>query len=137
FPDGEGHSYVSLCQQFLPDAAATIEELFQKGEPSFEVINGLRAGAEALPVLSQLLKADGAREILIQFLCLNAKDTKKLEKSPHWQAEMVSLCAKSLGLELGGGAPKVEDVRGLIWRYVLFSEFASDLPGTLPSALSG
>jgi hypothetical protein len=137
FPDGEGHSYLSLCQQFLPDEAAAIEELFRQGDPSFEVVNGLRAGAEALPVLSQLLKTEGAREILIQFLCLDSKESKKLEKSPHWQAEMCTLCARSLGLELAGGALKVEDVRGLLWRYVLFSEFASDLPGTLPTALTG
>jgi hypothetical protein len=137
FPDGEGHSYLSLCQQFLPDEAAAIEELFKQGEPSFEVINGLRSGAEALPVLSQLLNAEGAREILIQFLCLSGKDSKKLEKSPHWQAEMGTLCTRSLGLELGGGAHKVEDVRGLLWRFVLFSEFASDLSGTLPTALTG
>ena len=137
FPDGEGHSYLSLCQQFLPDEAAAVEELFKQGEPSFEVINSLQTGTEVAPVLSQLLKAEGTREILIEFLCLGVKESKKFEKSPHWQQELRGLAAKSFGVELPAGTLKVEDVRTLLWRYILFSEFAGDLPGQLPPALTG
>ena len=137
FPDGEGHSYLSLCQQFLPDEAAAVEDLFKQGEPVFEVINSLQTGTEAAPVLSQLLKAEGTREIVIELLCLGDKETRKFEKSPHWQQELRGLAAKSLGVELPAGALKVEDVRAVFWRYILFSEFAGDLPGQLPSALTG
>ena len=136
FPDGAGDSYLALCQRFLPEQAGVIEEMFQHGEPTFGEINSLVVGADGAPVLSGLLEAEGTRDLLVRFLCLTAKDSKKLKQSPHWRKEMQSLVSKTLGLVLPEDLAEVDELRHLLWRFLLFSEFVADLPVALPPALS-
>jgi hypothetical protein len=137
FPDGDGDSYVAMCQRFLPEQAGTIEEMFQHGEPTFLEINSLVTGANGTPVLSGLLKADGTRDLLVRFLCVNAKEAKSLKQSPHWRKELQSLISQTLDLTLSEDMKDVDELRYILWRFLLFSEFAADLPVPLPSALSG
>jgi hypothetical protein len=133
--DGDG--YLALCQRFLPEQAGAIEEMFQHGEPTFLDINSLVVGRDSTPVLSGLLRTDGTRDLLVRFLCLNAKEAKSLKQSPHWRKELQSLISKTLGLTLPEDLTAVEELRHILWRFLLFSEFAADLPVPLPSALSG
>ena len=137
FPDGDGDSYFALCQRFLPEQASAIEEIFQHGEPTFLEINSLVTGANDSPVLSGLLRADGTRDLLVRFLCVNSKDAKSLKQSPHWRKELQSLVSKTLGFTLPEGVTVVDELRNILWRFLLFSEFAADLPVPLPPALSG
>ena len=137
FPDGDGDSYIALCQRFLPEQASAIEEMFQHGEPTFLEINSLVAGTSGTPVLSGLLKADGTRDLLVRFLCANAKEAKSLKQSPHWRKELQSLVLKTLGVALPENLTAVDELRHILWRHLLFSEFAADLPVPLPPALSG
>lgn len=137
FPDGAGDSYIALCQRFLPEQASVIEEMFQHGEPTFVDINSLAVGADVAPVLSGLLDAQGARDILVRFLCVNAKEMKRLKQSPHWRKELQTLITKTAGLVLPAELTDVDELRHILWRFLLFSEFAADLPVPLPTALSG
>ncbi|MEQ2006269.1 MAG: PglZ domain-containing protein [Limisphaerales bacterium] len=137
FPDGAGDSYLALCQRFLPEQAGVIEEMFQHGEPTFLEINSLVVGADGAPVLSSLLRAEGTRDLLVRFLCLNAKDSKGLKESPHWRKELQTLVSKTLGLTLPAELTKLDELRHLLWRFLLFSEFVADLPAALPPALGG
>jgi hypothetical protein len=137
FPDGDGDSYLALCQRFLPEQAGAIEEMFRRGDPTFLDINGLISGTDSAPVLSRLLRADGTRDLLVRFLCVNAKDAKSLKQSPHWRQELQLLVSKTLGLTLPEDVMAVDELRHILWRFLLFSEFAADLPVPLPSALSG
>jgi hypothetical protein len=137
FPDGDGDSYFALCQRFLPEQASAIEEMFQHGEPTFLEINSLVTGANDSPVLSGLLRADGTRDLLVRLLCVNSKEAKSLKQSPHWRKELQSLVSKTLGLTLPEGVTAVDELRNILWRFLLFSEFAADLPVPLPPALSG
>ena len=137
FPDGAGDSYLALCQRFLPEQAGVIEEMFQHGEPTFVEINSLVVGADGAPVLSGLLKAEGTRDMLVRFLCLNATDAKRLKSSPHWRKELQTIVSKTLGLTLPVDLGEVDELRHLLWRFLLFSEFSADLPVALPPALSG
>lgn len=137
FPDGAGDSYIALCQRFLPEQAGVIEEMFQHGEPTFPEINSLMVGADGAPVLSGLLGAEGTRDVLVRFLCLNAKDTSRLKQSPHWRKELQTLVSKTLGFTLPEDLSELEELRHLLWRYLLFSEFAADLPVAMPPALTG
>jgi hypothetical protein len=136
FPNGDGDGYLALCQRFLPEQAGAIEEMFRQGEPTFLEVNSLVAGVGGTPVLSGLLRADGPRDLLVRFLCINAKEAKSLKQSPHWRKEMQSLISKTLGLTLPEGLTDVDDLRINLWRFLLFSEFAADLPVPLPAALS-
>ena len=137
FPDGAGDSYLALCQRFLPEQAGVIEEMFSHGEPTFLEINSLVVGAEGAPVLSGLLKAEGTKDMLVRFLCLNAKDAKALKQSPHWRKELQTIVKKTLGLALPEDLTVVDELRHLLWRFLLFSEFAADLPVAMPPALTG
>jgi hypothetical protein len=137
FPDGAGDGYLALCQRFLPEQAGALEEMFQHGEPAFADINSLVTGSDDAPVLSGLLKADGTRDLLARFLCVNVKEAKSLKQSPHWRKELQALVSRTLGLTLPESLTSVDELRQILWRFLLFSEFAADLPVPLPPALSG
>lgn len=137
FPDGAGDSYLALCQRFLPEQAGVIEEMFQRGEPTFAEINSLATGGGGAPVLGGLLGVEGARDLLVGFLCLNPKDAKRLKQSPNWLKELQTLVLRTLGLALPDDLKDLDELRLRLWRFVLFSEFSADLPGTLPAALAG
>jgi hypothetical protein len=137
FPDGTGDGYQALCQRFLPEQAGVIEEMFQRGEPSFAEINSLVAGGGGAPILGGLLGAEGIRDILVRFLCLGTKDAKRLKESPHWRNELQTVAAATLGLSLPEDLVELDGLRSVLWRFVLFSEFVADLPGQLPDSLKG
>ena len=137
FPDGAGDSYLALCQRFLPEQAGVIEEMFSHGEPTFLEINSLVVGAEGAPVLSGLLKAEGTKDMLVRFLCLTPKDAKALKQSPHWRKELQTIVTKTLGLALPEDLTVVDELRHVLWRFLLFSEFTADLPVAIPPALAG
>lgn len=136
FPDGPADDFKSLCQQFLPDRIAEIDEVFASGEPAFGVINLLTEGAAAYPTLSELLQADGAKDILRRFLCPTPEQRKRLGRSKAWTKELGSLATRTLGFALPVKGLAVEEIRLALWRFILFSEFAADLPVTLPPALA-
>jgi hypothetical protein len=137
FPDGDGDSYIALCQRFVPEHVGAIDEMFRQGEPTFLEINSLVTGANDSPVLSGLLGADGVRDLLVRFLCVNSKQAKSLRQSLHWRKELQTLVSKTLGLALPEDLKAIDELRHILWRFLLFSEFASDVPGPLPPALSG
>lgn len=136
FPDGAGDSYRALCLQFLPEQAGRIEELFaSKQAPPFSLINSLRSGANDSAILQDLLNAEGPKEMLSKFLCADAVLTKRLKNSAHWIKDFKDLSLRILGLKLEGQKSEVEDLQSTLWRYLLFSEFAADLPEALPAVL--
>lgn len=137
FPDGAGDGYLALCQRFLPEQAGVIEEMFQRGEPSFAEINSLVAGGGGAPILGGLLDAEGVRDILVRFLCLSVKDVRRLKESPHWRKELQTVAAATLGLSFPEDLVELDGLRSVLWRFVLFSEFVADLPAALPASLSG
>jgi hypothetical protein len=136
FPDGAGDGYLALCQRFLPEQSGVLEEMFRRAAPSFVEVNSLVTGSDGAPVLSGLLGAEGTRDLLVRFLCLSPKNTKALKQSPHWHTEFRSILSKTLGATLPETLVTVDELRHWLWRFVLFSEFAADVPGTLPAALS-
>jgi hypothetical protein len=136
FPDGAGDSYRAMCLQFLPEQAGRIEELFASEKaPAFSLINSLRSGASDSAILQELLDAEGPKEMLANFLCADAELTKKLKNSAHWIKDFKDLSQRILGLKLEGQKSEVEDLQATLWRYLLVSEFAADLPVSLPAAL--
>lgn len=137
FPDGVGDTYLSLCQRFLPEQAGVIEELFRHGDPSYADINSLVVGAEGAPILGGLLGTQGLQNLFVRLLCLEPNEAAKLNRSPHWRKELQALVGKTLGLTLPEAENDINELRNVLWRYLLFSEFAADLPSELPKALQG
>jgi len=133
FPDGDADSYRELCIQAFPAQEAEVEKLFDSGLPSFEAVNSLAGGA-IWPGLRALLGVDSEREMLLSLLAPSAGLKSTLDAGGPWLEEARRLAKASLDLELlGGDWPKLQESLG---RYLLFSEFALDIPGPLPSALS-
>jgi hypothetical protein len=137
FPDGAGDDYRQICLQFLPEQSGVIEGLFATGDvPAISVINCLRSGAVDSPVLRDTLQADGPKDMLVKFLTAEGKTLAGLKATSHWVKDLKELVARTLGLKLEGPKEAVEQLQEQLWRFLLFSEFAADLPVELPPALA-
>ncbi len=136
FPDGAGDDFRQLCLQFLPEQAGAIEGMFASGDaPTISVINSLRSGAVDSPVLKDVLSADGPKDMIVKFLTADGQTLKELKSTGHWVKDLKDLVARTLGLKLEGPKEEVGHLQEQLWRYLLFSEFAADLPVELPVSL--
>ena len=136
FPDGDGDGYESLCLKAKPDNATEIRRLFAENpSPSFALIDNIGGGL-SWPTLRTCLKAESAREIILALLAPSAKQAEALKANEGWPAEAKALLAKALGLKLATKGKTLSPIADELWRFVLFSEFAFNLPSALPSALS-
>ena len=134
FPDSDGDEYLALCKKAFPDHVGQIDELFSAGTPDFATVNALKAGA-TWPKLKTLLKADSAREIIIALLSPSEARQASLIEDSSWHPELKSFLLSVLGLSLKSPSLDLTAVQNELWRYILFSEFALDLPGELPESL--
>ncbi len=127
FPFGPQDDYKYICQTFLPTKKAEIEQLFESGSTSFTMINALLDGA-AYPELEQLTGGKTFSEMTVGLLTqIDGGDMKWMNE---WQ--------RFAGIQYPGldaDGITLQDVQEKLWRYLLFSEFVFDLPGTLPDSL--
>ncbi|WP_137180947.1 PglZ domain-containing protein [Roseomonas sp. AR75] len=136
FPDGDGDGYESLCLKSKPDHATEIRRLFAENpSPSFALIDNVGGGL-SWPTLRTCLNAESAREIILALLAPTPKQKEALKAGDGWVPEAKALLEKSLGLKLMTKGKTHSSIADELWRFVLFSEFAFDLPGALPAALS-
>lgn len=136
FPDGAGDSLRSLAKKFIPSRSAEVEKLFESNDsPDIALIDALRTGKTATPHLQTLFGTDEFTTILRRLLMANTDLREKLEHSEEWAAEFRALVRASLGLDVYGKATTWKTLSEKLWNYLLFSEFAFDLPGGLPEAL--
>lgn len=136
FPDGDGDGYESICLKAKPDQATEIRRMFaENSSPSFALIDNVGGGL-SWPTLRTHLHAESAREIILAFLAPTPKQVEALRTSEGWAPEARALLEKSLGLKLMTKAKTLSPIADELWRFLLFSEFAFDLPVALPGALS-
>jgi hypothetical protein len=135
FPEGDGDSYLSLCLRAKPDYATQIRSAFEKDDnPSFAVINAIGGGLN-WPNLRALLGVESSRDILFTLLVPSEQQQEALKGSDAWVAEAKALFQASIGLKLRTRGKSWNSVADELWTYLLFSEFAFDLPEELPQAL--
>jgi hypothetical protein len=135
FPDGDGDRFESLCESAKPDQVLELRRIFQADpHPSFAVIDALGGGV-GWPNLRALLGVESGRDILLTLLAPNAEQEKALKASDTWVNEARELLKASLALTLRTRGRAWSTIAEELWRYVLFSEFAFDLPNPLPGAL--
>lgn len=136
FPGGDGDSFQSLCLKAKPDQVTAIRAVFDKDpSPSFAVIDAIGGGL-GWPNLRALLKVESARDILFSLLAPSEIQQGALKGSDAWVTEAKDLLSNSLGLALKTRGKTWDSVADELWRFILFSEFVFDLPGTLPPSLS-
>jgi hypothetical protein len=136
FPDGDGDRYESLCLKAKPDHTTEIRRLFAEDpSPPFALIDNVGGGL-SWPTLRTSLQAESAREIMLALLVPTQKQIEALKATEGWVPEAKALLEKSLGLKLMTRGKTLSSIADELWRFLLFSDFAFDLPAHLPESLS-
>lgn len=136
FPDGDGDGYESLCLKAKPDQATEIRRLFAENPlPPFALIDNVGGGL-GWPTLRTCLKVESAREIVLALPAPAPDQAERLKANEGWAPEARSLLEKSLGLKLATKGRTWSPVATELWRYLLYSDFAFDLPIAIPPSLA-
>lgn len=140
FPEGDGDEYQSLCLKARADYATEIRRIFNDDpSPSFAVIDAVGGGA-GWPNLQARLGVESARDLLFALLTPSSAQLSALKDGASgldaWAAEVRLLCQSTLGLKFLTRSNSWGALADELWRYLLFSEFAFDLPSELPVALA-
>ena len=136
FPNSDGDGYESICLKAKPDYATELRRLFAENpSPPFALIDNVGAG-QSWPTLKTCLQAESAREIILALLVPTQKQSEQLKANDGWVTEAKSLLERSFGLKLMTKAKTLSPIADELWRFLLFSEFAFNVPAALPVALS-
>lgn len=129
FGDKPDHGLDALARKAMPDRIADIDRLFaSQGNPS---LSQLEAFAQKIgfPLLAEALGTEDSFDIGAVLLLDSARARKALRKTGV-QDELRRMLSDIFGFD----APDdVSAIRDVFARYVLFSEFAFDLSGMVPS----
>lgn len=136
FPDGDGDEYRSLCLRAKPDNATEVRRLFDENpSPPFALIDNVGGGLK-WPTLRTVLQEESAKEILLALLAPTPKQIEQMKANDGWAVEVRTLLEQALGLKLMTKGKTWSPIAVELWRYLLFSEFAFDLPVDLPPGLA-
>ena len=135
FPEGDGDQFRSLCHRAFPTHHHDIEQLFQQGEPTFEIIDALEGGTK-YPQLSALLETTSTKEILQRILVSSPRFEERLKANIGWVIEARNLISQALGYTLRTKGETRNSIANELWQVLLISEFAMDSQEDLPKSLS-
>lgn len=136
FPSGDGDNFLSICLKAKPDYATQVREVFERdSSPSFAVIDAIGGGL-SWPNLRATLKVESTRDILFSLLVPSDNQQTALKANETWVTEVKELLKASIGLDLKTRGKTWSAIAEELWRFVLFSEFAFDLPSALPIQLA-
>jgi hypothetical protein len=136
FPEGDGDEYLNLCLNAKPDYATEIRKAFANdAAPSLHVIDTI-GGGTGWPNLRALLHVESARDILFALLCPSETQKTAINTQEAWVTEAKELLQACFGVKLITKGKKWASISDELWRLILFSEFAFDLPGELPASLA-
>ena len=134
FGDNEAELLQSLARQAMPDHVSAIDRLFAEGKPTLALLDGLESG-EQWPLIWEALETESPVDVVAQVLC-NRDKAVQVGKVAGCQAEVLRLLQSAFGFERPAQAKTWKEIQHHLGTYVLVSEFAFDLPGPLPDALS-
>lgn len=135
FPRSDEDSFQSLCEKAKPEHRDKIRELFANGDPDLATIDAVGSG-NTWPQLETLLGVESSADIIAALLVPTAKQQEKLDGSDSWLTESRELLNSQFGFAPKTKTKKWESMADELWRFVLFSEFAFDLPVGLPESLA-
>jgi len=128
FPRSDEDSFQSLSERAKPDHRDKIRELFAAGTPDLGTIDAVEVG-NGWPQLRTLLGVESAAEIIVSLLVPSPEQRMRLKAGDSWLVEAKDLLNSQLGFTPRTKARKWDAVVDEFWRFILFSEFAFDLPG--------
>jgi hypothetical protein len=136
FPQDDRDEFFSLCLLAKPDSATELRRVFSDNpKPSFAVIDSVGGGMN-WPQLRATLKVQSSREILFALLAPEVGQLQSLKSEHGWATEARDFLLAVIGLELKTRGKTWTALAEETWRFLLFSEFVFDLPGSLPQALA-
>lgn len=133
FGDTEDQKMESLARQAMPEKAAEITRLFSEGHPTIALLDALDK-AQHWPLLQEIFHTESPADILALALCDLAK-AESVDKTPGGLAELLRLLEGSIGFKPETKPRRWNLLKEKAAEYVLFSEFAFDLPGNVSGAL--
>lgn len=138
FPQDDGDEYLSLCLRARPDHATEIRKVFAGSPtgPTFAVIDAI-GGGMSWPQLRATLRVESGREILSALLTPTIGQAEALKSQEGWVQEARDFLRATLAMGVKTRGKTWTAIADELWRYVLFSEFAFDLPVALPEKLNG
>jgi hypothetical protein len=137
FPSRASDDFKQLCYGFLKERTVEVDQLFAgETEPSFAALDNLAGGSHSHPRLQEAFGTADASLILPRFLAPDTSLRDSLESNTDWCLELRQLAERTLGVKLDPRTTSQEKLRDKLWQYLLFSEFAADLPGGLPGSLA-
>lgn len=134
FGDQEAEQFQSLARQAMPERIAEIDRLFTEGKPTLALIEGLGEGTR-YPLLEEAVGTGSVIEAVAILLCREASSAK-VNAVAGAQEELLRLLRADLSFSAPSRVKALETVLQHLGRFVLFSEFAFDLPVALPDALA-
>jgi hypothetical protein len=136
FPKDDGDNYLDLCLRAKPDHSTEIRRVFAEspGGPNFAVIDAIGGGAK-WPQLRAALGAESGREILVALLAPTAAQVEALKNREDWIQEARDFLLATLGMTVKTRGRTLNALADELWRFGLFSEFAFDLPASLPDSI--
>lgn len=134
-PGKAREDYRSLAQDAYPDKLDEIDRLFTGGEPAVAVLDSLATGA-TYPTIGGVTGRSGSADMLVALLGGSANTLDRVISSPGGRAELAELVRATVGLDLDTAPTASAELQETLWDYLLFSEFALDLPGGVPNELS-
>jgi hypothetical protein len=137
FPKGDADEYLNLCLLAKPDFATQIRKAFADTPtgPTFGVIDAIGSGTD-WPQLRAMLGVVSSYEILTALLTPTQQQMAVLNKGQGWQNEARDFLFQTMSLTLKTKSKTLSAMTDEVWRYLLFSEFAFDLPDPMPEALA-
>ena len=138
FPDpkDDGDEFFNVCLRAKPDHATALRKIFAENtNPDFAIIDAVGGGI-SWPTTQAVLQVESARDMLFALLVPSDRQRTALKAQDVWVSEVKELLQNTLGLRLITRARSWEPIGDELWRFVLFSEFAFDLPTALPTNLN-
>ena len=136
FPSSDSDRYLELALAAKPTHADAVRALFADGSaPDLATLDAVDAG-RGYPRLRALLGAESPREIALGLLAPADAQRDELEKDTAWAPEYRQFAQAELGLDANARLRALDSIQVELARYLLFSEFAFDLPEALPPALA-
>jgi len=134
FGDSEAELLQSLARQAMPEHVTEIDRLFAEGRPTLALLDGLESG-QRWPLIREALETESPVDVVAQVLCREDRAVR-VGKVAGCQAEILRLLEAAFGFERPAQAKSWKEIQSYLGTYVLLSEFAFDLPVSLPEGLS-
>lgn len=134
FGDKEAETFQALARQALPERKEEIERLFAESSPTVELIDSVGKSTR-YPLVLQALGSDSIVEVATQLLSREYA-TASIDAVSGAKPELLRLLQAGFSFTLPARVTNTESIVDHLGRYILFSEFVFDLPGTMPEQLN-